>query len=155
MGGAYCGRPGGTLAASSPLDGGDRAVPGAFTRLGQHLVSEALAAPGQEQRLVALAGLYRARRDTFAEQLSRHFGALADWSVPEGGLFFWLALRLGIDTRALLPEAIARGVAFMPGEEFYPGTLWLGTMRLNFSHAAPEDAERGLAALAALVRAAM
>ena len=35
----------------------------------------------------------------------------------------------------------------MPGEEFSPGRADIGTMRLNFSHANPEDAERGLETL--------
>ena len=37
--------------------------------------------------------------------------------------------------------------------DFYPGEPVLGTMRLNFSHASPEQAERGLATLASLLRA--
>jgi 2-aminoadipate transaminase len=40
--------------------------------------------------------------------------------TPQGGLFFWLTLNARIDTRTLLPIAIEQGVAFMPGEHFYP-----------------------------------
>ncbi len=39
----------------------------------------------------------------------------------------------------------------MPGEEFYPGDPVAGTMRLNFSHASPDDADRGLRTLAGLI----
>ena len=59
-----------------------------------------------------------------------------------------------IDTRALLPRAIERGVAFMPGEPFFPGTDQDRSMRLNFSHATAEQADAGLRILAELVRAA-
>ncbi len=40
----------------------------------------------------------------------------------------------------------------MPGEEFYPGEPHVSHLRLNFSHAAPADVDRGLATLADLLR---
>lgn len=122
------------------------------SRLSQHIVHDAITAPGWTDRLAHLTDFYRGRRDTFDLALRRSFGDLATWEPPRGGLFFWLRLRAAIDTRSLLDEAIARGVAFMPGEEFSPEGPELGTMRLNFSHAGAEEAERGLALLATLVR---
>lgn len=102
-----------------------------------------------------LAAIYRQRRDAFAAALQRHFADLADWQVPPGGLFFWLTLKRKIDTRSLLPQAIAANVAFMPGEAFFASdTPPLGHLRLNFSHASEADAEQGLARLAALIRKA-
>ncbi len=124
-------------------------------RLSQALVLAALRAPGRDARLASLVEFYRARRDRFDALLATHFGELAQWSRPAGGLFFWLSLRRRLDTRKLLAAALERSVAFMPGEPFYAGTTaGCGQLRLNFSHAAPEDAERGLAALAAVVRTA-
>jgi len=68
-------------------------------------------------------------------------------------LFFWLTLNRQIDTRQLLPKAIEAGVAFMPGEPFLPMDVQAcGQLRLNFSHADEEQAERGLRILAGLVR---
>ena len=124
------------------------------SRLSQRIVHDAITAPGWTDRLAHLVGFYRARRDVFEAALRRHFGDLASWETPRGGLFFWLRLRQPVDTRTLLGEAIERGVAFMPGEEFSPGTPALGTMRLNFSHAGADDVERGLATLATLVAGA-
>ena len=47
--------------------------------------------------------------------------------------------------------AIEAGVAFMPGEAFYPDdAAATGTLRLNFSHADEADIDRGLATLAGL-----
>ena len=124
-------------------------------RLSQWLVGEQLDAPERPQRLARLADFYRTKRDAFEAALRRHFGALADWHTPAGGLFFWLTLKRPVDTRLLLPAALARGVAFMPGEAFYPDAPGAtGTLRLNFSHAAEADMDRGLAVLAELVAAA-
>jgi 2-aminoadipate transaminase len=122
-------------------------------RVSQWLVLRQLNDPSREQRLAALAERYRQRRNTFEAALRRHFGDLASWQTPPGGLFFWLTLKHRIDTRLLLPRAIEAGVAFMPGEPFFPvagGSS--GQLRLNFSHASEVQAELGLSKLAALVR---
>ncbi len=122
-------------------------------RVSQWLVLQQLNDPAREQRLVELAERYRVRRDAFEVALRRHFGDLASWQKPPGGLFFWLTLNRRIDTRLLLPKAIGAGVAFMPGEPFLPMAVEsCGQLRLNFSHASEAQAESGLAKLAALVR---
>jgi 2-aminoadipate transaminase len=75
--------------------------------------------------------------------------------VPEGGLFFWLTLKQPIDTRTLLDAAMRENVAFMPGEPFFAQPQQnLGSLRLNFSHVAPDRLSEGLSRLAAVVRQA-
>lgn len=122
-------------------------------RIGQWLVLEQLRDAGRAERIAGLVENYRQRRDAFAAALDRHFSDLATWQMPPGGLFFWLDLKQRLDTRTLLPKAIERGVAFMPGEPFYPQALEAaGALRLNFSHSSVEEAEKGLAILADLLR---
>lgn len=121
-------------------------------RVSQWYVLQQLQDAGRQQRVNRLVGLYRERRDCFAEGLVRSFTGLAHWQVPPGGLFFWLALGTCLDTRTLLPAAIERGVAFMPGESFFAErTAACGAIRLNFSHASPEQIAQGLPILAELV----
>lgn len=122
------------------------------SRLSQQIVLDAVTSSEWPQRLDDLAHFYRRRRDHFDAALHRHFDGLASWDRPDGGLFFWLHLHEPVDTRTLLGPAMDAGVAFMPGEEFYAGAPELGTMRLNFSHADADAADRGLAALAGLLR---
>ncbi len=122
-------------------------------RVSQWLVLQQLNDAARDQRLAELADRYHQRRDAFEAALRRHFGDLASWQTPPGGLFFWLTLNRRIDTRLLLPRAIEAGVAFMPGEPFFPMEVESsGQLRLNFSHATEEQAEIGLGKLAALVR---
>ncbi|WP_248803416.1 PLP-dependent aminotransferase family protein [Pseudomonas sp. MWU13-2100] len=122
-------------------------------RIGQWQALQWIGTEKYRQHLVQLRDFYRARRDAFQQALERHFGDLADWQVPQGGLFFWLTLKQPLDTRTLLAEALSRDVAFMPGEPFFaepecnPGNL-----RLNFSHIAPERLDEGLQRLAAVIR---
>jgi DNA-binding transcriptional MocR family regulator len=87
--------------------------------------------------------------------LHQSFSALATWQSPKGGLFFWLKLNRKIDTQALLADAIKTNVAFMPGENFFPLQATSNSasfMRLNFSHASTQAAQRGLKTLAKLVK---
>lgn len=124
-------------------------------RVSQWLVQQQLRDAAESERIADLVAIYRTKRDCFAAALTRHFGDIARWQVPAGGLFFWLRLLQAIDTRTLLPAALEQGVAFMPGEFFYSDEATvLGTLRLNFSHAEPQQIERGLATLSALCRAA-
>lgn len=122
------------------------------SRLSQWLVLEQLNHPERRARMLAVSDTYRRKRDAFAEHLDAHFGDLATWDMPMGGLFFWLKLKSPLDTRKLLQPALDQGVAFMPGEPFYPETSEYGALRLNFSHATAAESERGLEALAGLFR---
>jgi DNA-binding transcriptional MocR family regulator len=123
-------------------------------RFGQWLAHGHLTSPGLADRLAHLRQAYSAKRDAMDAALTEHFNDLAEWTTPPGGLFFWLRLRTPIDTRELLPAMLERGVAFMPGEVFFPATApSLGYMRLNFSHASQEQMHSGLAILAEAVRA--
>ncbi|MHB8542667.1 MAG: aminotransferase-like domain-containing protein [Leptospirales bacterium] len=121
-------------------------------RLVQRFVLDQLQNPQFENRIERIAAFYRLKRDAFGESLSRHLGGQAVWKTPAGGLFFWVKLNRPIDSRTLLPLAIQRGVAFMPGEYFFPdGQEEQGLLRLNFSHASEEEADKGLRILADLI----
>jgi len=124
-------------------------------RIGQWQALQWLGSERYQAHLAELRDFYRARRDAMQDALSEHFGDLASWQLPQGGLFFWLTLKEPLDTRTLLNQALANDVVFMPGEPFFvdpdanPGYL-----RLNFSHVAAERMEEGLRRLAKVIREA-
>jgi 2-aminoadipate transaminase len=124
-------------------------------RLSQWMVLQYLEDPGRDARMDRVAALYRRKRDVFDAALHRHLGGLASWTVPQGGLFFWVTLKGGIDPAALLARALERGVLFTPGSHFMAGGEACSAIRLNFSLADPEAAERGLAVLGELLREAV
>jgi DNA-binding transcriptional MocR family regulator len=131
-------------------------------RVGQMLALAQLRSPDLESHLATLRHTYAEKRDAMQDALTRHFSDLAEWTAPPGGLFFWLRMRdlpgerggrERPDMRQLLPTMLERGVAFMPGEVFFPSSSGeTGYMRLNFSHASAEEMERGVEALAEGVR---
>lgn len=121
-------------------------------RLGQLWLTRFLASDGFDAHLARMIDVYRERRDAMQAALLRHFAGVADWHEPAGGLFFWLKLRTDCDTLAALQAALARNLAFMPGEPFFPaGSPRYPAVRLNFSHAAPERIEQGIAVLGELL----
>ena len=123
-------------------------------RIGQWWCARFLQSSDYPAHLERLRAFYRERRDAMQAALTQHLSELAEWTRPNGGLFFWVRLKGGGDTRALLVRALERKVAFMPGEAFFASANAQhgAFMRLNFSHATPEQLERGLAILAEVIR---
>ena len=83
---------------------------------------------------------YKAQRDAMPAALERAPAApAAAGNVPGGGMFFWVELPAGVDAEALLPRAVERGVAFVPGAPFYcRRAATTNTLRLSFVTVAPE-----------------
>ncbi|SEB63668.1 DNA-binding transcriptional regulator, MocR family, contains an aminotransferase domain [Pseudomonas saponiphila] len=124
-------------------------------RVGQWQAMQWIGSRQFQEHLDALRGFYRQRRDAFQVALHRHFADLADWQVPEGGLFFWLSLKQPLDTRTLLQSALEQDVTFMPGEPFFSEPERNhGHLRLNFSHIDPTRLDEGLKRLATVIRQA-
>ncbi len=113
-------------------------------RVSQYLILQALQHPQRMQRITALQASYRSKRDEFAAALQQHLSEYAQWDLPKGGLFFWLKLRQHADTGKLLQQAIAKGVAFMPGEPFFHTHQGHSYLRLNFSHADAAQMRKGM-----------
>jgi GntR family transcriptional regulator/MocR family aminotransferase len=92
--------------------------------------------------------LYRKRRDVMLKALSE-FLPQAEVIPPQGGLFIWLQLPEGVNTRELLPVARQAGVEFAPGDQFFSdpvkGTRYL---RLNFAVLDEEQIIEGVRRLA-------
>jgi 2-aminoadipate transaminase len=122
--------------------------------LNQRAISDYIAAGLLEGHLDKLRREYRLRRDTMLRALGEHFPASARWNRPASGLFVWVELPEDADTGALLETAIeSEQVAFLPGFAFNVGArpCRRNTMRLNFSNAAPQLIEEGIARLGRLL----
>ncbi|MBR3494316.1 MAG: PLP-dependent aminotransferase family protein [Clostridia bacterium] len=73
------------------------------------------------------------------------------YTKPEGGLFIWVELPEGVNALELLPRAIERKVAFVPGTHFYALGGHENTLRLNFSNSTLEQIHTGMTALRELL----
>ncbi|MGI4779257.1 MAG: PLP-dependent aminotransferase family protein [Janthinobacterium lividum] len=120
----------------------------------QRMVVEVMKDGFLSRHVPEIRALYKRQRDAMIAALKRETKGLdVEFQTPVGGMFLWLRLPHGIDTAALLPRAIARGVAFVPGAPFYAdGASDARTLRLSFVTASVEQIDIAIAALAATLR---
>lgn len=114
----------------------------------QRVVHEVIRDGFLREHVPTIRDRYRARRDAMAAALARHLPPGCRWQAPRGGMFFWVELPEGIDAAALLPHAVERGMAFVPGAPFFAERPQANTLRLSFVTVAPEQIERGVELLA-------
>jgi 2-aminoadipate transaminase len=102
-----------------------------------------------------LTTLYKERRDAMLDALLEFMPEEVNWTHPEGGLFVWATLPSYLDATAMLPQAVKKNVAYVPGEGFYTDGAGKNCMRLNFSFVEPEKIRRGIEILAEVIRERM
>lgn len=121
----------------------------------QRMVAEVLQGGFLDRHVPTIRALYKAQRDAMLAALEREMQGLGvTWNAPEGGMFLWARLPAGMDAVALLPQAVERNVAFVPGAPFYADAADARTLRLSFVTASAAQIATGIAALAATIRAA-
>lgn len=96
--------------------------------------------------------IYRERLRTMLDSLAEYMPKEVHWTHPRGGLFVWVTLPSYLDASAMLPRAVAGGVAYVPGEGFYADGSGRNCMRLNFSFVEPERIRRGIELLSGVIR---
>ena len=118
----------------------------------QRVVFEAIKGGFLRDHLPTIRDRYRRHRDAMQAALAAHLPAsgarVCHWQAPAGGMFFWVELPESVDAAALLPLAIERGVAFVPGAAFFADEPRRNTLRLSFVTVAPDAIERGVQAIA-------
>ncbi|HEV8313938.1 MAG TPA: PLP-dependent aminotransferase family protein, partial [Burkholderiaceae bacterium] len=93
--------------------------------------------------------------DAMRAALEQHMPNGCRWTVPSGGMFFWVELPPQIDAIALLPKAVDAGVAYVPGAAFFSSAPKANTLRLSFVTVSPERIEAGVAALGQVLKGAL
>ncbi len=107
-----------------------------------------------EPHIETLKALYRGRRDAMAAALSEYMPEGVTWTQPEGGFFMWVTVPEGINTGALLPQAMQDGFDFLPGAACrFDGRT--NEIRLSFSVVDEEQIRVGIAKLGRLIHRAM
>ena len=126
----------------------------------QRLISEVMKDGFLDRHVPTIRALYKSQRNAMLEALEHHFGLDASvpaderltWNTPAGGMFLWARLPKGMDAVQLLPRAVDKGVAFVPGAPFYADHGDPRTLRLSFVTPSVEEIHRGVAALASAIR---
>jgi 2-aminoadipate transaminase len=86
------------------------------------------------------------------DALERHFAGTAAWTAAEGGLFTFLTLAEDADTTVRVADAVASGVAYVPGAPFFVDGSGRNTMRLTFAKESDARIREGVERLAGVFR---
>ncbi|MFI7133432.1 PLP-dependent aminotransferase family protein [Nonomuraea sp. NPDC050153] len=119
-----------------------------FTQLavGQYLATQ----PWREQ-IKSFRELYRERRDALLDALESLMPPEVTWTRPAGGFFVWATLPEGLDSKAILPRAVAERVAFVPGTGFFSDGSGARHMRLSYCYPQPDRIREGVRRLAGVI----
>ncbi len=119
----------------------------------QALIAEYLKRGLMDDHNERIRNLYRHKRDVMLENMDKYFPTEATWIRPDGGLYLWVTLPQGIDTKELLRKAVEKKVAFIPGHVFATDIKIQNTFRLNFSCESDENIVEGIKRLGEVIAA--
>ncbi|MCG2896585.1 MAG: PLP-dependent aminotransferase family protein [Acidilobus sp.] len=116
--------------------------------LSQYIALYALKEGVVEKTIQKARVVYREKRDIMVESLEKYMPEGSHWFKPRGGLFAFIYLPDGVDTSDMLPMAIERGVAYVPGRSFFSDGSGVNAMRINFSYLPPDKLREGIRLIA-------
>jgi 2-aminoadipate transaminase len=120
--------------------------------LDQSIVEELVSGGELAPQIEKVRAFYRGKRGVMIEELERHFSGRARWTPAHGGLFTFMTLNdETVDTAARIGDAVANGVAYIPGTPFFVDGSGRNTMRLTFAKESDDRIREGVARLAKVV----
>ncbi|MFM7211595.1 MAG: PLP-dependent aminotransferase family protein, partial [Actinomycetota bacterium] len=117
----------------------------------QLTVSEYLATQPWREQVKVFREVYRERRDALLDSLEQLMPEGTTWTKPAGGFYSWVTLPEGLDSKAMLPRAIAALVAYVPGTGFYVDGQGRDSLRLSYCYPEPERIREGVRRLAGVI----
>jgi 2-aminoadipate transaminase len=115
-----------------------------------------------DKHVPMIRALYKSQRDAMLLALAREMPVVAGnadasvtWNSPAGGMFLWVRLPAGLNAVDLLPKAVEKNVAFVPGSPFYAANPDPRTLRLSFVTATVDQINVGMKALGDTIKEAM
>lgn len=121
----------------------------------QKIAARYLAKGYFEQNLKKTIEKYREKKELMMECFDREMPEGVTWTRPEGGLFLFIYLPEGMDSRKLFDRAIKNNVAFVTGDVFHCDGSGKNTLRINFSYSSKEQICEGVTRLAKAIREEM
>ncbi|KAF5347469.1 hypothetical protein D9758_015053 [Tetrapyrgos nigripes] len=105
---------------------------------------------GFNDKTRSVSSLYRQKRDIFEAAMQNHLEGLAEWQLPDAGMFFWFKL-LVPDSANIDVEALRDVVRRLPGAMFWQNGN-SGYVRVSFSQPTKDEADKGLKRLGSFLR---
>ena len=117
----------------------------------QRMVAEVMKDGFLDRHVPTIRALYKSQQGAMLAALEREMPEDVSWNKPDGGMFLWARLPQGMRAVELLPKAVAKNVAFVPGAAFYAEHADERSLRLSFVTASVQQINTGVAALAAAI----
>lgn len=105
-----------------------------------------------DEQITRVRAYYKNQQQLMLKALESYFPEDAHWTRPQGGMFLWVTLAKGLDSIAMLERAVAKNVAYVPGEPFFAKGGGKNTFRLSYSVATPAQIDEGMANLGQVIR---
>ena len=71
-----------------------------------------------DEHIQDMRGALKRKCNVLSAALREHFGPLVDFKEPRGGMYLWVKLPPGIDSRDLVQTALEEGIAYNPGPDW-------------------------------------
>ena len=71
-----------------------------------------------DEHIQDMRGALKRKCNVLSAALREHFGPLVDFEEPRGGMYLWVKLPPGIDSRDLVQTALEEGIAYNPGPDW-------------------------------------
>lgn len=122
----------------------------------QAIVQKVLEAWGHEgfhMHCQQVAEFYSQRRTAMVQAAHQHLQGLAEWSIPDAGMFLWIRIPHVVDTKTWIEEKAAQSnILLVPGQSFRPLNQVSNYVRASFSTASDEEMNLAMQRLAHLIR---
>lgn len=118
----------------------------------QYIASEYLTRGLVDSHIEKIKRMYKEKRNTMFKAMERYFPKGLKWTQPHGGMFLWVTLPEGIDTRVMFEDAVRNNVAYVIGSAFYADDGGKNAMRLNFTYPSNDEIKEGIKRLADVIK---
>jgi 2-aminoadipate transaminase len=101
-----------------------------------------------DQHIQTIKAMYLAQREQMLVSIKKYFDPSITYTEPEGGMFLWVTLPVGISAMKLFENAVVEKIVYVPGDPFYANEDNINTLRLNYTNSTPQEIEEGIQRLA-------
>lgn len=119
---------------------------------GQYLIADYLQNNDLDKHIEKIKALYKSQASAMVEAMKLYFPSNIKFTIPKGGMFTWVTLEEGKSALELFDKAIAKNVAFVPGDPFYVKEKNVNTLRLNYTNADTETIKEGIKRLSESIK---
>ena len=112
--------------------------------LSQRIVHRWLCTADVAGHIECIRAAYRTQRDAMVGAARALFPREVTCTEPEGGMFLWMTLPVGMSALSFFEKAMEQKVTFVPGKAFFTDGTGENTLRLNFSNCDVAQIEEGM-----------